>query len=96
MKKKSAHRSGHVQGLDAVWSDGKPVTGADFVATWKVYVNPKTTSSAERGGRTCKSVKVSGKGSKTFTVVFKKHVRGLGVDRSPAASTRHTSSTART
>lgn len=56
----------------AVWSDGKPVTGADFIATWKVFVNPKFNVISRSGWEDIKSVKASGKGKKTFTVVFKK------------------------
>ncbi len=56
----------------AVWSDGKPVTGADFIATWKVYVNPANNVISRSGFEDIKSVKLSGKGKKTFTVVFKK------------------------
>ena len=56
----------------AVWSDGKPVNGADFIATWKVYVNPKFNVISRSGFEDIKSVKLSGKGKKTFTVIFKK------------------------
>lgn len=56
---------------DAVWSDGKPVTGADFVATWKVFINPQNNVISRTGWEDIKSVKVSGKGGKTFTVAFK-------------------------
>ena len=66
---------------DAVWSDGKQVTGKDFVATWKVFINPKFNVISRTGWEDIKSVKVSGKGGKTFTVVFKRHVRRLGVAR---------------
>src|SRR5580765_571379 len=56
---------------DAVWSDGKQVTGKDFVATWKVFINPKNNVISRTGWEDIKSIKVSGKGGKTFTVVFK-------------------------
>jgi len=55
----------------ANWSDGKPVTGKDFVATWKVFTNPAFNVITRTGWEDIKSVKVSGKGGKTFTVVFK-------------------------
>ena len=53
-----------------MWSDGKPVTGADFVATWKVFINPATTSSAGRVGRTSSRSRAAR--ARSVTVVFKK------------------------
>jgi len=52
----------------AVWSDGKPVTGADFKATWQVYVNPANNVISRAGWEEIKSVNVKGK---SVTVVFK-------------------------
>lgn len=52
----------------AVWSDGKPVTGADFKATWGVFINPKFNVISRTGWEDIKSVTVKGK---TFVVVFK-------------------------
>lgn len=52
----------------AVWSDGKPVTGADFKATWGVFINPKFNVISRTGWEDIKSVTVKGK---TFIVVFK-------------------------
>jgi peptide/nickel transport system substrate-binding protein len=53
----------------AVWSDGKPVVGEDFRATWQAFANPKNNVSDRTGFADIKSVKVSGKSA---TVVFKK------------------------
>ena len=53
----------------AKWSDGKPVTAADFRATWKVFINPNNNVISRTGWEDIKSVKGSGK---TVTVVFKK------------------------
>jgi peptide/nickel transport system substrate-binding protein len=52
----------------AVWSDGKPVTGADFRATWQVYVNPANNVISRAGWEEIKSVTAKGK---SVTVVFK-------------------------
>jgi len=52
----------------AVWSDGKPVTGADFKATWGVFINPKFNVISRTGWEDIKSVTVKGK---SFVVVFK-------------------------
>jgi len=53
---------------EAVWSDGKPVTGADFKATWGVYINPKFNVISRTGWEDIKSVTVNGK---KVVVVFK-------------------------
>src|SRR5262245_208110 len=53
---------------DAVWSDGKPVTAADFVATWKVFINPANNVISRTGWEDIKSVKAKGKSA---TVTFK-------------------------
>jgi peptide/nickel transport system substrate-binding protein len=55
----------------AVWSDGKPVTGADFIATWKVFTNPANNVISRTGWEDIKTAVASGKGKKTVTVVFK-------------------------
>jgi peptide/nickel transport system substrate-binding protein len=52
----------------AVWSDGKPVTGADFRATWQVYINPQNNVISRTGWEDIRSVSVKGK---RVTVVFK-------------------------
>jgi len=52
----------------AVWSDGKPVTGADWRATWQVYINPANNVISRTGWEDIKSVTVKGK---TVVVVFK-------------------------
>jgi peptide/nickel transport system substrate-binding protein len=52
----------------AVWSDGKPVTGADFRATWQVFINPANNVISRTGWEDMKSVTVKGK---SVTVVFK-------------------------
>ncbi|HLG10020.1 MAG TPA: ABC transporter substrate-binding protein [Gaiellaceae bacterium] len=52
----------------AVWSDGKPVTGADFRATWQVFINPANNVITRTGYEDIKSVTAKGK---NVTVVFK-------------------------
>jgi peptide/nickel transport system substrate-binding protein len=52
----------------AVWSDGRPVTGADFRATWQVFVNPQNNVISRAGWDQIRSVKAQGKRA---TVVFK-------------------------
>jgi peptide/nickel transport system substrate-binding protein len=52
----------------AVWSDGKPVTGADFRATWQVFVNPANNVISREGWDQIRSVTAKGK---NVTVVFK-------------------------
>ena len=54
---------------NAVWSDGRPVTGADFRATWQVNVDPKNNIITRTGWEDIKSVAASGKKA---TIVFKK------------------------
>lgn len=54
---------------DAEWSDGKEVTGEDFAATWKVFINPANNVISRSGWEDIQSVKGTGK---TVTVVFKK------------------------
>ena len=56
---------------NANWSDGKPVTGADFVATWQVFINPAANVVSRTGWEDMKSVKASGK---SVTIVFKKPI----------------------
>jgi peptide/nickel transport system substrate-binding protein len=52
----------------AKWSDGKPVTGKDFRATWKVFINPNNNPISRTGWEDIKSVSGTGKSVK---VVFK-------------------------
>ncbi len=54
----------------AKWSDGKPVTAADFKATWQVFINPKNNVISRTGFEDIRSV--GGGRGKTVTVVFKK------------------------
>ena len=54
---------------NAVWSDGRPVTGADFRATWQVYIDPKNNMITRTGWEDIKSVAGSGKKA---TIVFKR------------------------
>ena len=56
---------------NANWSDGKPVTGADFVATHAVFVNPAFNVVSRTGFEDMKSVKANGK---SVTIVFKKPI----------------------
>ena len=53
----------------AVWSDGLPVTGQDFVDTWRVQVNPAFDITDRTGWEDITSVKAKGK---SVTMVFKK------------------------
>ena len=53
---------------NATWSDGKPITGADFVATYRTIMNPNWDIVAREGWEDM--AKVTAKG-KSFTVVFK-------------------------
>ena len=52
----------------AVWSDGKPITGADFVAGWRTRMNPNWDITSREGWEDI--AKVTAKG-KSFTVTFK-------------------------
>ena len=54
---------------EARWSDGKPVTGADLWATWKIYVDPRNNVISRTGWEDIRSVKYKGKKA---TVVFKR------------------------
>jgi peptide/nickel transport system substrate-binding protein len=54
---------------NARWSDGKPVTGKDFRATWQVFINPTHNPISRVGYEDIRSVSGNGK---TFKVVFKK------------------------
>jgi len=36
----------------ARWSDGRQITGADFVATWRTIMNPNWDIVSREGGRT--------------------------------------------
>ena len=53
----------------ARWSDGRPVTGRDFRATWQVFINPQNNVISRSGWEDIRGVRGSGK---TFKVVFKK------------------------
>jgi peptide/nickel transport system substrate-binding protein len=53
---------------NAVWSDGRPITGADFVATWRTIMNPNWDIVAREGWEDIASVTAKGK---SFTVTFK-------------------------
>jgi glutathione transport system substrate-binding protein len=54
---------------NAVWSDGRQITGKDFRTAWQVYINPANNIRSRTGWEDIKSVKAKGK---TATVVFKK------------------------
>jgi peptide/nickel transport system substrate-binding protein len=54
---------------NAVWSDGKPVTGADFVAGYKTRMNPNWDITSREGWQDI--AKMTAKG-KSVTVTFKK------------------------
>jgi len=53
----------------AKWSDGKPVTGKDFIATYRTIMNPKWDITSREGWEDIASVKAHGK---SVTVVWKK------------------------
>lgn len=53
----------------ARWSDGKPVRGADFVATWHTITNPEWDIANRSGFEDIESVKATGK---SVVMVFKK------------------------
>ena len=54
---------------NANWSDGKPITGADFITTYKTIMNPNWDITSREGWEDLASVKAKGK---TVTIVFKK------------------------
>jgi peptide/nickel transport system substrate-binding protein len=56
---------------NATWSDGRQVTGADFRATWQVFINPKFNVVSRTGWEDMRSVTARGK---TVTIVFKKPI----------------------
>ncbi len=53
----------------AVWSDGKPVTGADFMATYRTIMNPAWDITSREGWEDIARIQVKGK---SVTVTFKK------------------------
>jgi peptide/nickel transport system substrate-binding protein len=52
----------------AVWSDGKPITAKDFIATWRTLMNPNWDITSREGWEDIQ--RIVGKG-KSFTVYFK-------------------------
>jgi peptide/nickel transport system substrate-binding protein len=54
---------------EAVWSDGKPVVGADLRGTWQIYVNPQNNVISRAGWEDIRSI--TAKGQKA-TIVFKR------------------------
>ncbi|MDH4102977.1 MAG: peptide ABC transporter substrate-binding protein [Thermoleophilia bacterium] len=54
---------------NAAWSDGRQVTGADFLATYRTIMNPNWDITSREGWEDIASVKVKGK---NVTVTFKK------------------------
>jgi peptide/nickel transport system substrate-binding protein len=52
----------------AVWSDGRQITGADFIATWRTIMNPNWDIVSREGWEDIASVTAKGK---SFTVRFK-------------------------
>jgi len=53
----------------ANWSDGKPVTCADWRSTWQIWINPANNPASRTGYEDIRSVTCKGK---TGTIVFKK------------------------
>jgi peptide/nickel transport system substrate-binding protein len=53
----------------ANWSDGTPVTCADWRSTWQIWINPANNPASRSGYEDIKSVTCKGK---TGTIVFKK------------------------
>ena len=53
----------------AKWSDGRQITGADFVATYRTYMNPNYDITSREGWEDIQSVKANGK---KVTVTWKK------------------------
>jgi peptide/nickel transport system substrate-binding protein len=53
----------------AMWSDGKPVTCADWRATWQMFVNPKNNVVSRTGYEDIRTINCKGKSG---TVIFKK------------------------
>lgn len=53
----------------ARWSDGRPVVCQDFLATWRVFINPQNNVISRTGWEDIQSVRCQGKRG---TVVFKK------------------------
>jgi peptide/nickel transport system substrate-binding protein len=53
---------------NANWSDGKPVTGADFLATYRTVMNPNWDITSREGWEDIRRIVVKGK---TVTVTFK-------------------------
>ena len=58
----------HTYKQTATWSDGKPVTGADFVTRWRVQINPANNVVTREGWD--QMTKVTAKG-KSATIVWK-------------------------
>lgn len=58
----------HKYKQSAVWSDGKPVTGADFVTTWKTVLNPANNVVTREGFDQMQKVTAKGK---SVTIVWK-------------------------
>ncbi|MBA2642042.1 MAG: peptide ABC transporter substrate-binding protein, partial [Actinobacteria bacterium] len=67
----------------ATWSDGKPITGADFMATYRTIMNPNFDITSREGWEDIASIKVKGK---TVTVTFKKGKSYAAWDALVAAS----------
>lgn len=52
----------------AKWSDGRPITGADFMATYRTIMNPNWDITSREGWQDIAKIQVKGK---SFTVTFK-------------------------
>jgi peptide/nickel transport system substrate-binding protein len=60
---------------NARWSDGAPVTGADYVYAWRKIMDPNSQVAGRDGYDQIRSAKVSNKG-KSVTFVYKKPFAG--------------------
>jgi peptide/nickel transport system substrate-binding protein len=72
----------------AVWSDGTPVTCADWKATWQIWINPANNPESRTGYEDIKSVNCKGKtGIVTFKKVYADWVTLLNTSVWPAKYT---------
>jgi peptide/nickel transport system substrate-binding protein len=56
----------------ARWSDGRPLTGRDFVFAWRTATDPRWSSPMRPMWDEIRRVQVSGRGAKTVTVTYRR------------------------